>query len=182
MAEHEDLLHAIFGYSQAPASVQHTAQDAARFGDLLHEFVKCLRQQHTGKSSKDGMDAHMEDASAADSKGSASAGSLTGAASLATRSIWPGLQQAQLNTLASAVAIIRSSRVHMMPEFGCALLALGPTDGSKDGALPAAPSLRLGQLSLHLVGLDNWEFRLHRWAAENLCMCIRQQCAARREF
>jgi hypothetical protein len=167
MAEHEDLLHAIFGFSQAAASDLHTAQDAARFGDILHEFIKCLQQQHAGKPSHHGMDAHMEDAAAADSKGNASSGSLTGAASLATSNIWPGLQQAQLAALASAVAIIRASRVHLMPEFGCTLLALGPHGSgelSVSVALPAVPSLRLGQLSLHLVGLDNWEFRLHRWA------------------
>jgi hypothetical protein len=163
----DDLLHAIFGFSQDAASDLHITADAASLAAILSKFIDCLQQQQqqqqrSGNTSNGRSVEGLVDAAAADTSNSASLELHI------LRTIWPGLQQAELNALASAVSIIRSSRVHLLPEYGCALLALGPTAGSEDGALPAAPSLRLGQLSLHLVGLDNWEFRLHRWAAENL--------------
>jgi hypothetical protein len=104
----------------------------------------------------------------------ASSSSNTGKCS---QSIWPDLKQEQLAALAAAADTLTSSAVELMPEYGCALLALGPTDGSEDGAVPAAPSFSLGQLSLHLVGLDNWEFRLHRWAPSVAAVLATWLCA-----
>jgi hypothetical protein len=45
------------------------------------------------------------------------------------------------------------------PAYGCALLAL-PTHSTQ-----AAPE----QVKVLLVGLDAWEFRLHRWADSKQC-------------
>jgi hypothetical protein len=57
----------------------------------------------------------------------------------------------RINGLVSAVAFMKSCQVTWLPEYGCALLALGPSD-------IRAP---LDHVTLLLVGLDDWRFRVH---------------------
>lgn len=80
-----------------------------------------------------------------------------------------------LPALSDAANALTSERVHYLPAYGCALLALAeprfmPSGGScsvvgedsPPAQLLAGPDLALACLELHLVCLDGWEFQVHR--------------------
>jgi hypothetical protein len=53
-----------------------------------------------------------------------------------------------------------SPSIHWLPKFGCALL---PVQAAAD-----EPELRLGEVAVHLIQLDNWSFRLHRYTMQQI--------------
>jgi hypothetical protein len=165
-AYHDDpnLLHAIFSFSQQRASEIHTASDAESHAKVLQQFVHTLQPGSDSDSSSD--DSGMQEGGSSSSNDTSSS----------DHGMWPDLRPAQLAALTSAVSTINSSDVELMPKYGCALLVLRPTAGSADGSVPAAPSFRLGQLSLYLVGLDGWGFRLHRWVDGRLPLLPLTRC------
>lgn len=64
-----------------------------------------------------------------------------------------------LQALIAAADIIKTDRISWFPKFGCALIALSsPEPDDSDIGL----SVRLEELSLHLVALDSWKFYMHR--------------------
>ena len=70
--------------------------------------------------------------------------------------MWPGLDAASLRTLAAAVKFVtsrsRNSTVLWYPEYGCAVM----------GVPELQQELENSDLSLLLVGLDDWKFVMHR--------------------
>jgi hypothetical protein len=69
-----------------------------------------------------------------------------------------------ITALAAGITFMHSSQVTWLPEYGCALLALGPSD-------IRAP---LDHVTLLLVGLDDWEFKIHTRCATWGCVRERQ--------
>jgi hypothetical protein len=78
-------------------------------------------------------------------------------AEAATPPLWPGLHDMDLQALSQAVACMSAADglVTWFPQYGCALLALRP----HEAPIMAAA----GAITLLLVGLDDWSFRVHRW-------------------
>ena len=73
--------------------------------------------------------------------------------------LWPGLSKADLDALTGALGMLSSSGgvdVVWFPEYGAALLALRPQAGHIQAAAD--------EVSLSLVGLDDWSFQAHRCA------------------
>ncbi|KAG2496538.1 hypothetical protein HYH03_005361 [Edaphochlamys debaryana] len=71
-----------------------------------------------------------------------------------TDRLWPSLTDEDLAALAGAAAAATNDEATTwFPEFGAALLALGPG--------PGCTQARPGTLALNMVGLDRWEFRAH---------------------
>lgn len=72
--------------------------------------------------------------------------------------VWPGLAADSLVALQAAISVMLSDKLTWFPEFGCALLALGRVG-------PHGPDSRpdLDALSIHLLCLDSWKFKIHRW-------------------
>jgi hypothetical protein len=73
---------------------------------------------------------------------------------------WPGELTLRIScALKDAADLLNAANgcptIHWLPEFGCALLPLRPTADE--------PELRLGEIAVHLIQLDNWTFRLHRY-------------------
>jgi hypothetical protein len=72
--------------------------------------------------------------------------------------LWSALCSSDLQILEQAVAFASSpDNVTWFPQYGCALLVLRPHEEHSIQPAPAA-------ISLSLVGLNEWRFRVHRWA------------------
>lgn len=83
--------------------------------------------------------------------------------------MWPGLSDEGHIALAAAAAMLnRADRVEWLPQYGCAIVALGMlplTAAARANAASAdAADIRpcTEDVSLFVVGLDNWQFRCHR--------------------
>ncbi|PNH12759.1 hypothetical protein TSOC_000243 [Tetrabaena socialis] len=66
-----------------------------------------------------------------------------------------GLSVDDLSALGAAAAALNSKHVALLPEYGCALLALGSLGGDV--------RLQPEEVALQLVGLDEWAFRPHSY-------------------
>lgn len=61
-----------------------------------------------------------------------------------------------LDAVEQGAALLRSTAVHWIPEFGCAILVLGPDASTAD--IHMLPDMAY----MYLVGLDDWSHRIHR--------------------
>lgn len=79
------------------------------------------------------------------------------------QNVWPGLAADSLVALQAAIAVMLSDKLTWFPEFGCALLALG-----KVGAHATDSRPDLDALTIHLLCLDSWKFKIHRLVQTSL--------------
>jgi hypothetical protein len=81
--------------------------------------------------------------------------------------LWSGVLTTDLQALSQAVAFMSGDDglVTWFPGYGCTLLALTPDEAP---IMAAA-----GAITLLLVGLDDWSFRVHRWGPAWGCRCSR---------
>ncbi len=101
-----------------------------------------------------------------------SSGPASSGAGTRSRFLWPSLSAEGLGCLsASAPVLADPYRAVWFPEYGCALLALPvstPTAPATEAPVAVAEKeakdirARLPELSLVLVGLDDWSFRIHK--------------------
>ena len=93
-----------------------------------------------------------------------------------TASLWPGLLPADLHALASAVASVSAvADDEWFPKYGCAILLrpqrqLSVPQSSTGAGSSRATAIdvraRLSNLSITLLGLDQWSFTTHRCEME----------------
>jgi hypothetical protein len=81
---------------------------------------------------------------------------------------------AGLPELSEAAELLASNRASFQPDYGCLLLALPPAaapagaaGGGEESLLLPGPVVVVGELYLHLVCLDGWDFGVHRWGKQH---------------
>ncbi len=86
--------------------------------------------------------------------------------------LWKDLDTDDLGALAGALKILGSTHhVEWLPDFGCAILALGQLPPGAAGMISTAPEPKdqdlhlLGDSNLFVMGLDGFRFWMHR------CVC-----------
>lgn len=140
--EEESLLAAMFGLQHRGAS--HDQSSHKKFTDILRHFWENMAMQ---VSSAGGFNLAV---SIRDHRNSTPC--------LYVLQVQDGygteMPKSVLKCLPAVSFMAHSSRITWLPRYGCALLALGADEESA--------GMGLGELNLHLVCLDNWEFRLHR--------------------
>ena len=98
---------------------------------------------------------------------------MQGPQPVSAASLWPSLKAGDLQALRTAEAALSASDDgEWLLKYGCALLPLplrragcgSDSSGASSGSGSAAPDIRarLLDLSLMLVCLDQWDFKVHR--------------------
>lgn len=73
---------------------------------------------------------------------------------------WHGLDKESAAALAQAASFLTSESIIWHPEYGCALLVLRSNDLQSEDT-----SARIAEVSLQMVCLDSWAYKVHRSVA-----------------
>ncbi|KAF5833854.1 hypothetical protein DUNSADRAFT_9691 [Dunaliella salina] len=137
----EASLHSVFRLPHIRACTNQQHASCLHLSHLFKEFTSALQQEGECATERSILDSSWQQLSA-------------------SSKLWPGLSADDLQALCNTVDVVSSPDfVEWLPSFGCAVLALGQLPPGHGGEMDFRPCL--GEVSIFVVGLDNFEFAPH---------------------